>query len=56
MLVGVKISLTMYKFKINDYVTDIIEASSEALAKIKLAELWGCDVSQLPKMETYELS
>ena len=56
MLVGAKISLKMYKFKINDYVTDIIEASSEALAKIKLAKMWDCDVSQLPKMETYELS
>jgi len=45
----------MYKFKINDYVTDIIKASSEEIAKYKLAKAWGCKISQLPKMETYKL-
>lgn len=46
----------MYKFKKGSWVSELIEASSEAIARTKLAELLGCELRELPRdMEVFHL-
>lgn len=46
----------MYKFKIGNYVSELIEATTEAIAKIQLAEHLGIELRDLPRnIETFKL-